>query len=165
MRLTRWRSAVFPLVAGYIVLVERKVMADMQVRLGPMRAELPADRQQVKTRLGYVPDRPTVYAWMRVHEAMEFCRSLYGAQWNQERCDELVRTLRLDPERRVKHLSKGAAAKLSLLLAIGHDPQVLILDEPTSGFDPLARDEFLEGILSVNTSPGEETRLRKQRLG
>ncbi len=52
----------------------------------------------------------------------------------------------------MKHLSKGSAAKLSLLLAIGHDPRVLILDEPTSGFDVLARDEFLEGILTVNTA-------------
>ena len=121
---------------------------------------LPAERQQVKRRIGYVPDRPTVYDWMRVGQAMQFCQSLYGPQWNQRRCDELVKVLRLDASRQVKHLSKGSAAKLSLLLAIGHDPQVLILDEPTSGFDPLARDEFLEGVLSLGMSESESGQRR-----
>ena len=121
---------------------------------------LPAQRQRVKTRLGYVPDRPTVYPWMRVGQAMQFCQSLYGPQWNQKRCDELVKTLRLDVTRQIKHLSKGSAAKVSLLLAIGHDPQVLILDEPTSGFDPLARDEFLEGVLRLGMAEAEAGRPR-----
>ncbi len=116
---------------------------------------LPAERQKLKRKIGYVPDRPTVYGWMTVRDAMEFCESLYGQQWNQSRCNQLIKVLRLDLNRRVKHLSKGSAAKLSLLLAIGHDPQVLILDEPTSGFDPLARDEFLEGVLSLGMAESQ----------
>jgi ABC-2 type transport system ATP-binding protein len=122
--------------------------------------EMPAERQFAKRRFGYVPDRPTVYSWMRVRDAIQFCRSLYGSRWNQPRCDELMRTLRLPSNRRVKHLSKGEGAKLSLLLAIGHDPDVLILDEPTSGFDVLARDEFLEGLLNVTTSERDAGRAR-----
>jgi ABC-2 type transport system ATP-binding protein len=121
---------------------------------------LPADRQKVKRKIGYVPDRPTVYSWMKVRQAMEFCELLYGPQWNQPRCNELMKILRLDPTRQVKHLSKGSAAKLSLLLAIGHDPDVLILDEPTSGFDPLARDEFLEGVLSLGMAESQSGRRR-----
>ncbi len=116
---------------------------------------LPTERQKLKRKIGYVPDRPTVYSWMTVRDAMEFCESLYGPQWNQSRCNQLIKVLRLDLNRRVKHLSKGSAAKLSLLLAIGHDPQVLNLDEPTSGFDPLARDEFLEGVLSLGMSESQ----------
>ncbi len=116
---------------------------------------LPSQRQLAKLHIGYVPDRPTVYPWMRVEQAMEFCRSLYGQRWKQRRCDELVKTLRLDKTKRVKHLSKGSAAKVSLLLAIGHDPKVLILDEPTSGFDPLARDEFLEGVLGAGMAESD----------
>ena len=107
-------------------------------------------RQAAKPHIGYVPDRPTVYGWMRVRQAVDFCQSLYRPRWNILRCEELLRVLRLKPERRVKHLSKGEGAKLSLLLATGHDPAVLILDEPTGGFDVLARDEFLEGVLNVN---------------
>jgi ABC-2 type transport system ATP-binding protein len=61
-------------------------------------------------------------------------------------------TLDLDGNKRVKHLSKGNAAKVSLVLAIGHDPAVLILDEPMSGLDPLAREQFLEGVLMSGTT-------------
>ena len=128
------------------------------VRVGG--CELPRERQRLKLRVGYVPDRPTVYGWMRVRQAVDFCRTMYGERWNDSLVGELIKTLRLDEGRRVKHLSKGSAAKLQLLLAIGHDPDVLLLDEPTSGFDPLARDEFLEGILSVNMAAAEGGRQR-----
>jgi ABC-2 type transport system ATP-binding protein len=117
--------------------------------------EIPKHRDFAKPRIGYVPDRPNVYGWMRVEEAIEFTRSFY-ANWNTTRCNELVKMFDLDRAKRAKHLSKGQAAKLSLLLAICHDPEVLILDEPTSGFDPLVREEFLEGVLAV-TSQREQT--------
>jgi ABC-2 type transport system ATP-binding protein len=110
--------------------------------------EVPRERDRIKPLVGYVPDRPNVYPWMRVAEAIAFARSFHR-HWNEPRCDELMKMFALDPRQRVKHLSKGQGAKLSLLLAICHDPQVLILDEPTSGLDPLVRDEFLEGVLAV----------------
>jgi ABC-2 type transport system ATP-binding protein len=109
---------------------------------------VPESRDSIKTRIGYVPDRPHVYPWMRVDKAVEFTRSFYS-RWNQKRCDELMQIFRLDSHTRVKHLSKGQGAKLSLLLAICHEPEVLILDEPTSGLDPLIREEFLEGVLAA----------------
>ncbi|HEX3357271.1 MAG TPA: ABC transporter ATP-binding protein [Tepidisphaeraceae bacterium] len=117
--------------------------------------EVPRDRDRVKTHIGYVPDRPNVYPWMRVEEAISFVRS-FQPKWNQARCDELMKMFELDPRKRAKHLSKGQAAKLSMLLAICHDPAVLIFDEPTSGLDPLVREEFLEGVLSV-TSERQQT--------
>jgi ABC-2 type transport system ATP-binding protein len=117
--------------------------------------EVPRDRNLVKTRIGYVPDRPNVYPWMRVQQAIDFVRS-FQPHWNQSRCDELMKMFELDPKKRAKHLSKGQAAKLSMLLAICHDPAVLIFDEPTSGLDPLVREEFLEGVLSV-TSERQQT--------
>ena len=112
------------------------------------------DRNELKLRVGYVPDRPTVYPWMRVREAIAFCRALYP-RYNDARINDLMNVLDLDPDKRVKHLSKGNAAKVSLLLAVGHDPQVLILDEPMSGLDPLAREQFLEGVLSVGEAHGQ----------
>lgn len=113
-------------------------------------AAVPRDRDRMKLRVGYVPDRPTVYAWMRVREAIDFCRALQP-NWNDVRCGKLLKAFNLDRDQRVKHLSKGMAAKLSLLLAACHEPEVLILDEPTSGLDPVAREEFYEGVLSVTT--------------
>jgi ABC-2 type transport system ATP-binding protein len=108
--------------------------------------EVPRERDRLKPRIGYVPDRPTVYPWMRVRDAVAFCRTFYP-RYDEQRVTQLMGVLDLDANKRVKHLSKGNAAKVSLLLAIGHDPEVLILDEPMSGLDPLAREQFLEGVL------------------
>jgi ABC-2 type transport system ATP-binding protein len=116
---------------------------------------IPADIEVAKANIGYVPDRPNVYGWMRVQQAIDFARSFY-VNWNSRRCDELVKIFDLDRSTRAKNLSKGQAAKLSLLLALCHEPKVLILDEPTSGFDPLVREEFLEGVLAV-TSERQQT--------
>lgn len=106
------------------------------------------DRIRVKAAIGYVPDRPKVYSWMRVGEAVAFARSFYP-RWNQQRCRSLLRMFRLDESDRVGVLSKGQAAKLSLLLAICHEPALLVLDEPTNGLDPIVRDEFLHGVLEA----------------
>src|SRR4051794_11673214 len=113
--------------------------------------QVPQQVGTMKTHVGYVPDRPSVYGWMRVEQAVAFVKSFYGTRWNDVRCAELIGMFQLDPRKRAKHLSKGQAAKLSLLLAICHEPPVLILDEPTSGLDPLVREEFLEGVLAVTS--------------
>jgi ABC-2 type transport system ATP-binding protein len=126
--------------------------------IGVAGCEIPAQRDRARRLIGYVPDQPTVYRWMTGRAAVAFCKSIYGGQWNDGLVSAAAKSLRLDLNKKVKHLSKGSAAKLSLLLAIGHDPAVLVLDEPTSGFDVLARDEFLEGLLTVNTAATEAGR-------
>jgi ABC-2 type transport system ATP-binding protein len=128
------------------------LLAPTRGRLSIAGCEMPRQRDLAKRRIGYVPDRPTVYPWMTGRAAIDFCRAIHGPRWNDALVDRLARSLRLDLAKPVKHLSKGSAAKLMLLLAVGHDPEVLVLDEPTSGFDVLARDEFLEGILTVNAA-------------
>jgi ABC-2 type transport system ATP-binding protein len=105
-----------------------------------------AEPSRVKKRVGYVPEVPQMYRWMRVGELIGFTRAFYPT-WNADECARLLDLFALDPAKKVRHLSKGMAAKLSLLLALAHDPEVLILDEPTSGLDALAREEFLDGVL------------------
>jgi ABC-2 type transport system ATP-binding protein len=105
-------------------------------------ARSPAMRQ----RVGYVPELHTMYGWMRVEGAIRFCRSIYDV-WNDRQAEELLQLFELDPRKKIRHLSKGMQAKLALLLAIAHDPELLILDEPTGGLDPLIREEFLDGVL------------------
>ncbi|HPM23032.1 MAG TPA: ABC transporter ATP-binding protein [Phycisphaerae bacterium] len=100
----------------------------------------------LKHRVGYVPELHFMYRWMRASEVIAFCRTFYPT-WNDQFCGELLDIFELDPRRRIKQLSKGMVAKLALLLAVAHEPELLILDEPTSGLDPLMREEFLDGVL------------------
>jgi len=100
----------------------------------------------VKPHVGYVPEHHFMYRWMFVHEVIRFCRSFYP-RWNDALCAEMIKRFELDPNKRVKHLSKGNVVKLALLLAVAHEPDLLLLDEPTSGLDPLVREEFLDGVL------------------
>lgn len=102
------------------------------------------DRVVAMDRVGYVPDRPCAYSWMRVREVVAFCKVMHGERWKDGLVADVLRRGRVPLDRKVSALSKGMAAKLSLGLALGHDPEVLILDEPTDGLDPLSRDDFLE---------------------
>jgi ABC-2 type transport system ATP-binding protein len=107
-----------------------------------------AEPSRVKRHVGYVPEIPQMYRWMTVRELIRFTRAFYPT-WSDDQCARLLELFALSPDKKVKHLSKGMAAKLSLLLALAHDPEVLILDEPMSGLDPIVREEFVEGVLSA----------------
>ncbi|MBN1492034.1 MAG: ABC transporter ATP-binding protein [Phycisphaerae bacterium] len=100
----------------------------------------------VKLRVGYVPEQQFIYRWMRVSDAIRFCKPLYPT-WNDDRGNELLKLFALDAGKKVKHLSKGNVVKLALLLAMAHEPELLILDEPMAGLDPLVRDDLLDGVL------------------
>ncbi len=106
------------------------------------------DDVTVKQRVGYVPEQHFIYRWMRVSEAIGFCRSFYPT-WNDRLSTDLLRRFDLDADKKVKHLSKGMVVKLSLLLAMAHEPKLLVLDEPMAGLDPIVREELLEGVLQT----------------
>lgn len=105
-----------------------------------------AEPTHVKQRVGYVPEAHHIYRWMRVCQVIGFCRSLYES-WNDQTCRQMLDLFALDPHKKVKHLSKGMLVKLALLLAVSHDAELLVLDEPMLGLDPIAREEFLDGVL------------------
>jgi ABC-2 type transport system ATP-binding protein len=104
------------------------------------------DPVQLKRVVGYVPEQHFIYRSMRVRDVLGFCRPFYPT-WNDRLCGDLVSRFAIDLGKQVRHLSKGTLAKLVLVLALAHEPEVLILDEPMLGLDPLARDEFLDGVV------------------
>jgi len=108
--------------------------------------DMSADPTAVKRRVGYVPEIHSIYRWMRVGEVIGFVRSFYP-KWNAGLCADLLDLFELDPMKKVKQLSKGMLAKLALLVAVSPEPELLVLDEPMSGLDPIVREEFLDGVL------------------
>jgi len=111
------------------------------------------DTLEIKRRVGYVGDGQMMYDWMRVDELIWFCRGFYP-RWDGAFADELKMKLELDGRMKVSALSRGQQAKLALLLAMAYRPELLILDEPTTGLDVLVRRDFLEGIISLIQEEG-----------
>ena len=125
--------------------------------------DVPTESVRVKQWVGYVPEAHNVYRWMRVEEVIGFCRSVYES-WNDQTCREMLDLFELDRRKKVKHLSKGMLVKLSLLLAVSHDPELLVLDEPMAGLDPVAREEFLDGVLRTICDRGQTVLLSTHTL-
>ena len=106
------------------------------------------DSEFIKSRVGYVPETPVLYDWMTVEETVRFTSRFYP-DWNPKIAAGLLSSLNLPARKRVQELSQGTRAKVGLLLALSHEPEILILDDSTSGLDALVRREFLEHIVSL----------------
>jgi len=125
--------------------------------------DVTADPVEIKQRVGYVPETHHIYRWMRVGEVLGFCKSCFRS-WNDQTCREMVELFGLDLEQKVKHLSKGTQVKLALSLAVAHQPELLLLDEPLSGLDPIAREEFLDGVLRTICERGQTVLISSHML-
>jgi ABC-2 type transport system ATP-binding protein len=101
-----------------------------------------------KARLGYVPQEISLYSWMRVSQIIQYTAAFYP-KWNWDFANHLVRQWELPPNDRVGPLSTGQIQKLALVLALGHEPDLLVLDEPVASLDPVARRDFLRTLLDI----------------
>jgi ABC-2 type transport system ATP-binding protein len=97
-------------------------------------------------RIGYVSENQDIPGSMTVGTYVAYLRPFYPT-WDRTLEAELLDQLHLPPERKVENLSHGMRMKMALACALPFRPKLLILDEPFSGLDPLARDEFIEGLL------------------
>lgn len=102
----------------------------------------------LKRRVGYVPDTPTFYEWMTVEETLAFVAHYRKGEWDNALADHLLGAFEVPANQKVGTLSKGQRAKVSLILALAFNPELLLLDEPTLGLDPVARRQFVEGLLA-----------------
>jgi ABC-2 type transport system ATP-binding protein len=103
---------------------------------------------EAKARLGYVPQVVSLYPWMRVGQIADYIGAFYP-RWNDALVDRLLREWRVDPLERVGVLSVGTLQKLAIVLALGHEPELLVLDEPAASLDPAARRDFLKALLEI----------------
>ena len=97
-------------------------------------------------RIGYVSENQQLPEWMTVDYFLGYIRGFYPS-WDRELEADLRRQMDLPGDRRLRDLSRGMKMKAALVSVLAYRPQVLILDEPFTGLDPLARDEFIEGLL------------------
>lgn len=104
-------------------------------------------------RIGYVSEHPDLPGWMRVGELLRYTAAFYP-RWDAAYADRLRQQFGLDPGARVGKLSKGQHARLGLIAAEAHRPELLILDEPSSGLDPMVRRDILEAIIRTVTDEG-----------
>ena len=107
---------------------------------------VPKEMPRILARLGYVPERPHVYPSLTVGEAVKYHSSFYE-HWDGGWAKELMGRLGLDPERKIARMSKGENGKLLILLALAQRPDLLVLDEPTDGLDPVVRRDVLTAVL------------------
>ena len=101
----------------------------------------PGDTKQ-RRRIGYVAQEQHFYEWMTPESIGRFVSAFYPT-WSDVEYARLLRLLDVPP-RKIRTFSGGTKVKLALALALAHDPELLVFDEPTAGLDPIARREFVE---------------------
>jgi ABC-2 type transport system ATP-binding protein len=120
----------------------------------------PGDTRQ-RQRIGYVAQEQHFYDWMTPQSLGRFVSAFYPS-WKDPAYERLLRVFDLPP-RKIRTFSGGMKVKLALALALAHDPEVLVFDEPTAGLDPIARREFIEIVRELTLS-GRHTLLFSSHL-
>ncbi len=104
-------------------------------------------------RIGYLSEERDLPNWMRVGELMRYTQAFFP-NWDETYAEELRVAFDLDPKAKVQNLSRGQRARAGLLVALAHRPDLLVLDEPSSGLDPVVRRDILGAIIRTIADEG-----------
>ena len=153
------RGSVFGLVgengAGKTTLI-RHVLGLLKAKQGSVRVfQLDPVRypKDILARIGYLSEDRDLPDWMTVAQLMRYNQAFYRA-WDEKFAGQLQDQFELDPTQQVKRLSRGQRARVGLLIAVAHRPDLLILDEPSSGLDPVVRRDILSAIIRTVADEG-----------
>jgi ABC-2 type transport system ATP-binding protein len=152
------RGVVYGLVgangAGKTTLIKH-ILGLLQAQSGTVRVfglDPVADPVAVLSRIGYLSEENDLPGWMRVDELIRYSRAFYQ-NWDDGYAEELRQRFQLDPAAQIKNLSKGQKSRAGLLIALAYRPELLVLDEPSSGLDPIVRRDILGAV--IRTIAGE----------
>jgi ABC-2 type transport system ATP-binding protein len=112
-----------------------------------------ADPVGVLSRIGYLSEENDLPGWMTVGELLRYTRALYPG-WDDAYAEELRRMFDLAGADRIQTLSKGQKARAGLLAALAYRPELLVLDEPSSGLDPIVRRDILNAVIRTIAHEG-----------
>jgi len=107
----------------------------------------------VLSRIGYLSEERELPEWMSIEELMCYTQA-YHPSWDAAYARELLDTFALDPRKKIKELSKGMRAQTGLIAAVAHRPELLILDEPSSGLDVVVRRDILDAVVRAVADDG-----------
>lgn len=102
---------------------------------------------ETKKIVSYLPERTYLNDWMRVHQIIELFSDFY-ADFKPDKAYDMLKSLNIDPNDRLKTMSKGTKEKVQLILVMSREAELYLLDEPIGGVDPAARDYILKTIIS-----------------
>ncbi len=108
---------------------------------------------EVLGRIGYLSENREMPEWMRVAELLRYTKAFYPG-WDDAYARELLTLFDLDRDQRIKTLSRGQRAQTALLVALAYRPDLLLLDEPSSGLDPVVRRDILSAIVRTVADEG-----------
>jgi ABC-2 type transport system ATP-binding protein len=153
------RGRVFGLVgsngAGKTTLIKH-ILGLLKAEVGTVRVfglDPVLDPVGVLSRVGYLSENRDLPPWMRVNELLRYSQAFYP-KWDPAFAEELRKEFGLDPSAKIKNLSRGENAKAGLLIALAFRPEFLLLDEPSSGLDPVVRRDILEAIIRTVADEG-----------
>jgi ABC-2 type transport system ATP-binding protein len=153
------RGAVFGIVgangAGKTTLI-RHLLGLFRPQQGTVRvfgSDPVRDPVGVLGRIGYLSEENDLPPWMRIHELLRYVRAFYPG-WDDAFAEQLRELFAIDRTARVRDLSRGQKARAGLLIALAYRPELLMLDEPSTGLDPLARRDILTAVLRTVADEG-----------
>lgn len=121
-------------------------------------------RPEIRQRIAYLAEGHPLYRWMSVGEAVRFTRKFYDT-WNGELMEQILDHFALPRRAKIRRLSKGQQAQVSLALAVAPEPELLILDDPTLGLDTVVRRDFLESLIQIIQRRGRTILFSSHVLG
>ena len=119
--------------------------------------------KEVLSRIGYLSEQPDFPEWMTIAQFMNYMGAFY-ANWDAKYAARLVEEVNVDPNKKIGELSKGQQARVGLCAAQAHRPELLVLDEPSSGLDPVARNEILAAVIRTVVEDGRSVLLSSHLL-
>ena len=121
-------------------------------------------RPETRAKIAYLAEGHPLYRWMSVGQAVRFARAFYP-RWDGPLVDQILDHFELSPRAKLRRLSNGQRAQVSLALAVAADPELLILDDPTIGLDTVVRRDFLESLIQIIQRRGRTILFSSHILG